>query len=67
MKKKQKYRFTLIVEPLEEGGYFAICPEFPGCHVEGETYEKTLKGMKSAIDALIEDYKEEGEQYLGVK
>jgi predicted RNase H-like HicB family nuclease len=67
MRKKQKYRFTVIVEPREEGGYFAMCPEFPGCHVQGETYEATLKEMNSVINALIEDYKEEGEKYLGVK
>ncbi len=61
MKKKQEYRFTVIIEPCEEGGYFAMCPAFPGCHVEGETYEETLKEMRSVIDAFIADYKEEGE------
>ena len=61
MKKKQEYRFTVIIEPCEEGGYFAMCPAFPGCHVEGETYEETLKEMRLVIDAFIADYKEEGE------
>ncbi len=62
MKKKKEYRFTVIVEPCEEGGFFAMCPAFPGCHVEGETYEETLNEMRSAIDSFIEDYKEEGEK-----
>jgi predicted RNase H-like HicB family nuclease len=61
MKKKREYRFTVIIEPCEEGGYFATCPAFPGCHVQGETYEETLNEMRSAIDAFIEDYREEGE------
>jgi predicted RNase H-like HicB family nuclease len=61
MARKKEYRFTIIIEPCEEGGYFAMCPAFPGCHVEGETYEETLNEMRAAIDAFIEDYKEEKE------
>ncbi len=61
MEGKTEYRFTIIIEPCEEGGYFAMCPAFPGCHVEGETYEETLNEMKAAINAFIEDYKKEGE------
>ncbi len=61
MREKREYRFTVIIKPCEEGGYFAMCPAFPGCHVEGETYEETLNEMREAIDAFIEDYKEEGE------
>jgi antitoxin HicB len=60
--KKKEYRFAVVIEPCEEGGYFAMCPAFPGCHVEGETYEETISEMRSAIDAFIEDYKEEGEK-----
>jgi len=61
MDEKREYRFTIIIETCEEGGYFAMCPAFPGCHVEGETYEETLSEMRAAIDAFIEDYKAEGE------
>lgn len=61
MPEKKEYRFTVIIEPCEEGGYFAMCPAFPGCHVEGETYEETLQEMRAAIDAFLEDYIEEGE------
>ncbi len=64
MKKGQEDQFTVIVEPCEEGGFFAMCPAFPGCYVKGETSEEALRKMKSAIDAFIEDYKEEGETYL---
>lgn len=61
MSEKKEYRFTVLIVPCEEGGYFAMCPAFPGCHVEGETYEETLQEMRRAIDAFIEDYIEEGE------
>jgi predicted RNase H-like HicB family nuclease len=61
MGKLESYHFTVIIEPCEEGGYFATCPAFPGCHVEGETYEETLQEMKSAINAFIEEYRAGGE------
>jgi antitoxin HicB len=52
----KEYRYTIIIEPCEEGGYFAMCPAFPGCHVQGETYEETISEMRNAIKAFIEDY-----------
>ncbi|MBI5189185.1 MAG: type II toxin-antitoxin system HicB family antitoxin [Nitrospirae bacterium] len=58
---KKEYRFTIVVEPCEEGGFFAYCPALPGCHVEGETYEETLAEMRHSIDAFLEDYIAEGE------
>jgi predicted RNase H-like HicB family nuclease len=56
-----EYQFTVIVEPCEEGGYYAECPSLPGCHVQGETYEETMKEMRSAIHDLLDDYKKDGE------
>jgi predicted RNase H-like HicB family nuclease len=41
-----KYKVELI--PSEEG--FAVsCPELPGCWSQGETEEKALENIKSAI------------------
>jgi len=61
MPQTKQYQFTVIIEPCEEGGYFARCPAFPGCHVEGETYEETLSEMRAAIQNFIEDYLKSGE------
>jgi predicted RNase H-like HicB family nuclease len=58
---KRRYRFTIIIEPCDEGGYFAMCPAFPGCHVERQTYEETMDEMRAAIDAFVEDYQAAGE------
>ena len=52
------YSFKIIIEECEEGGYYAECPAFQGCHVEGDTYEETLSEIKSAITGFIVDYKE---------
>lgn len=56
-----EYTYTIIVEPCEEGGFFAICPAFPGCHVQADTYEETIDEMRSTIKAFIEDYMAENE------
>lgn len=57
------YNYKVIIEDCEEGGFFAECPAFPGCHVEGETYEETMKEMKEAIKNFIEDYKLRNEEF----
>ncbi|MBF0555728.1 MAG: type II toxin-antitoxin system HicB family antitoxin [Nitrospirae bacterium] len=61
MPETKEYRFTIIVEHCEEGGYFAICPSLPGCHVQGETYEETVAEMKTSIKSFILDYIKEGD------
>jgi len=58
---KKEYSFTVAIEPCKEGGYFGTCPSIPGCHVQGETYEETLRELKAAIKAMIEDYIEDKE------
>jgi len=50
------YNYKVVVEECEEGGFYAECPAFPGCHVEGDTYEETMKEMKEAIKIFINDY-----------
>jgi len=56
------YNYKVIIEECEEGGYYAECPAFPGCHVEGDTYEETISELKKTIKAFIEDYKEKNEK-----
>ena len=43
-------RFTAVLHSdLEEGGYWAECPELPGCLSQGETVEETLTMIRDAI------------------
>jgi predicted RNase H-like HicB family nuclease len=56
------YNYKVVVEACEEGGYYAECPSFPGCHVEGDTYEETIKEMKEAISGFVMDYKARNEK-----
>ena len=55
-----KNEFTAVVEPAEEGGYFAYCPELPEANGQGDTREVTLKNLCDAIVLVLEDRREQG-------
>lgn len=46
---------TAIIEPAEEGGYWAICPQVPGANGQGETIEEAKASLKDAIQLIFED------------
>ncbi|MEO8233160.1 MAG: type II toxin-antitoxin system HicB family antitoxin [Ignavibacteriota bacterium] len=56
------YNYKVVVEECEEGGFYAECPAFPGCHVEGETYEETMKEIKAAVKNFLDDYLKRNEE-----
>ena len=37
-------------------------PAFPGCHVEGDTYEQTISELKESIKVFVDDYKKRNEK-----
>ena len=46
-------RFTVILEPAEEGGFIAKCCELPVA-TQGETRDEALGNAKEAIEAYLE-------------
>ena len=50
-----KAEFTAIIEPVPEGGYWAMCPEIPGANGQGETIEEAKESLKEAIELILED------------
>jgi len=46
--------FTAIIEPAEEGGYWAFCPEVPSANGQGETVEEVLEDLSAAIELALE-------------
>ncbi len=54
----QQYMYPIIVECLEEGGYYAECPILPGCHVEGKTYAEVMENIEDAIKIILSSYEE---------
>jgi len=47
-------KYTVILEPQDEGGYTVRCLELPGAISQGETKEEALANIKEAIGLVIE-------------
>lgn len=50
-----KGEVTAIIESAPEGGYWAVCPEFPGANGQGDTIDEATENLRAAIRLLIED------------
>lgn len=55
------YQIPVVIEPLEEGGFYAECPILPGCHVEGDTYLEALENLEDVVRIHIEGRLEFGD------
>jgi predicted RNase H-like HicB family nuclease len=49
---------TAIIEPAEEGGYFAYRPEVAGANGQGETIEECYENLWLAIELVLAERKE---------
>jgi predicted RNase H-like HicB family nuclease len=54
------YRFTVIFEKEDEGGYHVFCPTLPGCHTQSETIEEGVQNIREAIELYLESLTEDG-------
>ncbi len=51
--------FTAVIEPAEEGGFWAYCPEVPGANGQGESVEDAKKNLAAAIRLILKDRRED--------
>jgi predicted RNase H-like HicB family nuclease len=51
--------FMAIIEPAEEGGFWATCPEVPGANGQGETVEEVMEDLAAAIELMLEVRRED--------
>jgi antitoxin HicB len=49
-----EYKYTILFEPAEEGGFTVTRPALPGLVTEGDTLEEASAMAKDAIRAYIE-------------
>jgi predicted RNase H-like HicB family nuclease len=54
-----KAEFTAIIEPSPEGGFWAMCPEIPGANGQGETVQEAKENLRSAVELILEDRRED--------
>ena len=55
-----QYRYTVLFEPAEEGGYVVTCPALPGLVTEGDTLEEACQMVRDAIRAYLESLQKDG-------
>ena len=46
-------KYTVVLEPQEEGGFTVQCVEIPGAISQGETREEALANIKEAIELVL--------------
>ena len=54
-------KYTVILEPGEDGYIVVNAPALPGCITQGKTREEALKNAREAIELYIEVLKEDNE------
>lgn len=52
-------KYSIILEPQEEGGFTACCLELPGAISQGETKTEALENIKNAIRLILEVFRED--------
>lgn len=66
MKKKQitttEYPFTVIYEPIKEGGYQVVVPSLLGLITYGRTFEEAKEMARDAILCHLESLKKDKEE-----
>lgn len=58
--KGNEYRYTVLFEPAEEGGYVVTCPALPGLVTEGQSLEEARAMAQDAIRAYLESLRKDG-------
>jgi antitoxin HicB len=56
-----EYRYTVLFEPAEEGGYVVTCPSLPGLVTEGDTLEEARANAAEAIRGYLESLAKDGQ------
>jgi len=56
------YTYTVLFEPVEEGGYVVSVPALPGCVTQGDTFEEAYAMAQDAIQLYLEVLKDDGEE-----
>ncbi len=57
-----EYRYTVVFERAEEGGYIVAVPALPGLVTEGDSLEEAREMVKDAIRGYLESLQKHGEE-----
>jgi predicted RNase H-like HicB family nuclease len=54
-------RYTVILHPAEESGYWVEVPALPGCYSQGESVEEAVAKAREAIETHLEALSQDGQ------
>ena len=54
------YRYTVLIETAEEGGYTITCPSLPGLATEGNTLPEARRMAAEAIRGYLDSLAKDG-------
>ena len=57
------YKANIIIEK-DEDGYYAYCPELPGCQSQGDSLDEVRENIKEAVELYLETLSESEKQAL---
>ena len=60
MSNQYPHRFTVILDPEQDGSYSIHCPALPGCSSQGDSIEEALDNIKEAILGVLKVRQEKG-------
>lgn len=56
-----QYRYTVILEREESGGFHAFVPALRGCHTQGDTEKEAMANAQKAIELYLESLQAHGD------
>jgi predicted RNase H-like HicB family nuclease len=54
------YRYTVLLEKTDEGGYRAFCPALTGCRAYGDTKKEAIQNIKLSIHYRLDEFTASG-------
>lgn len=46
--------YTVVIEPTENGEFWAYVPALPGCFTQGKTLEEVVRLAQEAVEGFVE-------------
>jgi len=56
-------KISVVIEK-DQDGYYAYCPELPGCQTQGDTLDEVLANIKEAAELYLETLSDDEKQQV---
>jgi predicted RNase H-like HicB family nuclease len=50
---RMSYKVSVVIEQ-DDHGYYAWCPELPGCQTQGDTFDEIMANVREAVELYLE-------------